>query len=126
MVEYLEGTAEAGQILQPLVLAGPASAGATEPLVCVVAGHAEDGDRPAIDSQGFRHAIAKLSHGYRLVVLHGPPLGDASGALRAAAAEADVALACVGPALAGGRAGRRLRRGLRRLPIARTETIVYG
>ena len=38
--EYLRWEAEAAEILQPLVLAGPAAAGAGEPLVCIAAGRA--------------------------------------------------------------------------------------
>jgi Mrp family chromosome partitioning ATPase len=123
--EYLREEAEARRILQSLVLAGPASAGATRPLICVVAGEGGDGAEP-LDSDGFRHALAKLRNAYELVVLHGPPLGDESGALREAASGADAVLACVGPQLASGRAGRRLGKTLRRLPAASAGVVVYG
>ena len=60
-----------------------------------------------IDSADFRHAVAKLRSGYDLVVLHGPPLGDESGALQAAASEAELVLACVGPSLVRAAPGAR-------------------
>ena len=83
--EYLRRDAEAPDILQPLVLAGPASANASGPLVCVVGGEpGPDGATP-IAGPDFRHAVSKLRRAYDLVVLHGPPLGDISGALPAAA-----------------------------------------
>jgi MinD-like ATPase involved in chromosome partitioning or flagellar assembly len=124
--EYLRAEAKATEILQPLVLAGPASKQATDPLVCISAGAPADEGRVPIDSSEFKHAVAKLRSGYDLVVLHGPPLGDDSGALRAAALHADVLLACVGPSLASGRAGRRLQRALRAMPGGRAEIVVYG
>ena len=124
--EYLRAEARAPEILQPLVLAGPASEKATDPLVCITAGAPATEGRVPIDSADFKHAVAKLRSGYDLVVLHGPPLGDDSGALRAAAAHADLVLACVGPALVSGRGGRRLKKALRALPGGRAEIVVYG
>jgi Mrp family chromosome partitioning ATPase len=93
--EYLRWEASAPEILQPLVLAGPASSGATDPVVCVVAG-APATDAPALlASEGFRHAIAKLRSAYELVLVDGPPLAFDYAALAMAAAEADATLACV-------------------------------
>jgi Mrp family chromosome partitioning ATPase len=92
--EYLRGIAGSEEILQPVVLAGPGSAAATEPLVCAVAG------RPAGDAAGllasdrFRQAIAGMRAAYDLVVIDGPPPGD-EFALRAALALADATLLCV-------------------------------
>ena len=113
--EYLRWEAEAGQILQPLVLAGPASAGVDEPLVCVAAG------RPAADAAtllglgSFRHAIAKLREAYELVVLLGPPLGERRRRpAETVAAEAEATLAAVSPGDLSGQAGRLLRAQLRR------------
>jgi polysaccharide biosynthesis transport protein len=120
--EYLREAAEAGQILQPLVLAGPASAAAAGPLVCIVAGRAAGA---SLDSEGFRHALAKLRHAYDLIVVQGPSLAEQSGSLREAAAAADALLACVGPELASGRGGRRLSRALRRLSPSPAEVVVY-
>jgi septum formation inhibitor-activating ATPase MinD len=124
--EYLRAEARAPEILQPLVLAGPASEKAADPLVCIPAGAPAPEGRVPIDSADFKHAVAKLRSGYDVVVLHGPPLGDESGALHAAAVHADLVLACVGPSLASGRAGRRLRKGLGALPGGTAEVVVYG
>jgi MinD-like ATPase involved in chromosome partitioning or flagellar assembly len=124
--EYLRAEAKAPEILQPLVLAGPASEKATDPLVCIAAGAPAAEGKVPIDSADFRHAVAKLRSGYDLVILHGPPLGDDSGALQAACGEADLVLACVGPSLASGRAGRKLNKSLRSLPGSHAEIVVYG
>lgn len=92
--EYLRGTAEVDEILKPVVLAGPGSAEATEPLVCVAAG------RPAADAwallalERFRQALEGLRAAYELVVIDGPPLGD-EYALREVFALADATLVCV-------------------------------
>lgn len=115
--EYLRWEAEAGQVLQPLVLAGPASSGVVDPLVCIAAG------RPAADAPtllglaSFRHAVAKLRSAYELLILTGPPLESAAGAAaEVVAAAADGALAAVPPDALTGQPGRRLRAQLRRLP----------
>lgn len=95
--EYLRREASAPQILQPLVLAGPASAGAADAVVCIVAGAPGADASTLLVSEGFRHAIAKLRSAYELVVVDGPPLaggGDSLG-LAAVATEADATLACV-------------------------------
>lgn len=124
--EYLRAEAKAPEILQPLILAGPASEKATDPLVCISAGAPAPEGKVPIDSADFRHAVAKLRSGYDLVVLHGPPLGDDTGALQAATAQAGLVLACVGPSLASGRAGRKLKKSLDRLPGGSAEIVVYG
>ncbi len=124
--EYLRREAEAPQILQPLVLAGPASAAATGPLVCIVAGASSRNGAEALQSGDFRHAVAKLRSAYQLVVLHGPPLGDDSGALDAAASESDALVACVSSALSTGRFGRRVRKTISRLPGKPVGMVTYG
>ena len=95
--EYLRWEASAPEILQPLVLAGPASAGAADAVVCVVAGAPSADASTLLASEGFRHATAKLRSAYELVVVDGPPLagGGDSLALAAVAMEADATLACV-------------------------------
>lgn len=94
--EYLRGTAEAEDILQSVVLAGPGSASATEPLVCVVAGrHSSEGPRLFV-SDLFAHALASLRAAYDLVVVDGPPLQD-EYSLRALLALVDSTIACIGP-----------------------------
>lgn len=89
--EYLRTEAEAKQILQPLVLAGPGSAAARTPLTCIVAGRPATDGMALLDSEEFAHAIGKLRSAYELVVIDGPPLGDPS--LLAVAPFADRALA---------------------------------
>jgi Mrp family chromosome partitioning ATPase len=91
--EYLRLEAEAAAIVQALVLAGPASAGAVAPLACVVAGTpAAEGAEP-LASEWLAHAIAKLRSAYELVVLDGPRLLDLSSLL-SVAPYADVTLSC--------------------------------
>jgi Mrp family chromosome partitioning ATPase len=91
--EYLRCEAEAREILQPLVPAGPASEGATEPLVCIVAGARTSHGPALLASDHFRHAIARLRSAYDLVVVDGPP-AHAEHSLMAATAEVDMTLAC--------------------------------
>jgi Mrp family chromosome partitioning ATPase len=122
--EYLGEEAEAQEVLQPLVLAGPASAGAAGPLICIVAG--ERGAGTPLETAALQHALSKLRHAYELVVLHGPPLADETGTLREAASGADALLACVGPQLASGRPGRKVGKALRRLPVESAGLVVYG
>jgi len=93
--EYLRGTANAAAILKPVALAGPGSARATEPLVCVVAGRPAGDDGSLLASPGCREAIEGLGSAYELVVIDGPPLRDENG-LRALLPLADTAIACVG------------------------------
>jgi Mrp family chromosome partitioning ATPase len=91
--EYLRGSADAKAILKPVVLAGPGSSSATEPLVCVVAG------RPTVDgphlfaADAFGRALSGLRQAYDLVVIDGPGL-DQLDALTLAMTHADTTIAC--------------------------------
>ena len=76
--EYIEGKVEARGTLQPLLLAGPASARATGPLICIVSGEPAADAGPLLGSEDYRHAVAKLAKAYELVVLLGPPLAEES------------------------------------------------
>lgn len=124
--EYLRWEASAPQILQPLVLAGPAAAGAAQALVCIPAG------RPAVDPAvlvglaSFRHALTKLRSAYDLVVLAGPALYGGDGALEATAAQVDTLLVAVPVAANSGAAKRRLRTSLRRLSLPAEGLLVVG
>ncbi len=89
--EYLLGTADSEAILKPVVLAGPGSAEASDPLVCVVAGRPADDGAALLDSERFRHAVAGLHDAYELLVIDGPPPARA-GELLAAMAVAEVTL----------------------------------
>jgi polysaccharide biosynthesis transport protein len=94
--EHLRGEVDSSQILKPLALAGPGSAAAVEPLVCVVAG------RPAVEgpallrSEAFSKATVRLRTAYELVVVEGPPAPNGDGSMEALAAYADATLVCVG------------------------------
>ena len=90
--EYLRGTADSGEILKPVALAGPGSAGASEPLVCVVAGRPAEDGAALLDSERFRRAVAGLEGAYELLVIDGPSPGRVAE-LRAAMAVAEVTLA---------------------------------
>jgi hypothetical protein len=95
--EYLRGAVEAGEILKPVVLAGPGSADASEPLVCVVAGRPSAEGPRLLGSEVFAQAVANLRAAYDLVVIDGPPLKD-ENSLRAVLALVDSTVACLGPA----------------------------
>lgn len=92
--EYLRGEAGAAQILQPLVLAGPASGRAAEPLACIVAGEPEPEPAALLDSDRCIHATGKLRRAYDMLVVGGPPLGPGSGPLRALADQVDTTIVC--------------------------------
>jgi hypothetical protein len=92
--EYLRGEAEATEILQPLVLAGPASGRASEPLTCVVAGRPEPTPVALLDSKRCDHAIQRLRKAYDLLVIDGPPLGEDPDSLRALGEHAATSLVC--------------------------------
>ncbi|HYP55169.1 MAG TPA: hypothetical protein VEQ41_02550, partial [Solirubrobacterales bacterium] len=93
--EYLRGEAQAARILRPLVLAGPGSSSAREPLVCVVAGRAAEDGEALLASDGYRQAVAGLRDAHELVVVEGPP-PSAAAALSAAARCVDATLLCLG------------------------------
>ena len=90
--EYLRGAAEAEAILKPLVLAGPGSTEAREPLVCVVAGLPASDSPTLLASERFRYVAAGLRSSYELLVIDGPPPGRDAEVL-AAMAVADTTVA---------------------------------
>ncbi len=111
--EHLRGAAEVGEILKPLVLAGPGSADATEPLVCVVAGRpSADGPR-LLASPAMAAAVDGLRVAYELVVILGPPLRD-ERSLAALLGLADATVACLE------------RSEPRDLPITATGLVIQG
>jgi hypothetical protein len=124
--EYLRWEVAAPQILQPLVLAGPAARGAAGPLVCIVAGRPAE-DAPALlESESFRHATARLGDAYELTVVVAPSLEYENGSLEAVAARGDAVLACVGREQVSGRGRRRLRKALKRLPAPALGAVVVA
>jgi Mrp family chromosome partitioning ATPase len=124
--EYLRWEATARQILQPLVLAGPASRGATGPLTCIVAGRRAADPATLVGLASFRHALAKLRNAYDLIVLAGPGLDSAYGSLEALAAGTDALVAALSPPAATGRPRRELRSALRKLHTPVAGAIVVG
>jgi Mrp family chromosome partitioning ATPase len=94
--EHLRGEAGPSRILKPVALAGPGSAAAREPLVCVVAGRPAADAKMLLESEAFPKATKNLRDTYELVVLAGPPQGAGDGSLEAVAAQADATLVCVG------------------------------
>jgi Mrp family chromosome partitioning ATPase len=122
--EYLRWDAEAPQVLQALVLAGPGSAAAEEPLVCVVAGEPTSSGAVLLSAESFRHAIERLRNAYELLVLCAPSLEDPA-LVELVAERSDVALAAVDRPAASGRRGRRLKRTMRRLPVGRLGLILH-
>ncbi|HUB98500.1 MAG TPA: hypothetical protein VMS11_01625 [Solirubrobacterales bacterium] len=121
--EYLRWEATPPEILQPLMLAGPASAGAGEPLVCISGGRGASDPRTLLGLQSFRHMAEKLRNAYELVVLSGPAIETGEESLPALAAEADALLVAVAsdPSRRG---ARDLRDALRRLPVEPLGAVV--
>jgi hypothetical protein len=95
--EYLREDADAAGILQSLVLAGPASGRAREPLAVIVAGEPESQPVALIDSDRCDHAIQRLRKAYELLILAGPGLAEDPDSLNALGEHAGARL------LAGGR-----------------------
>ena len=117
--EYLRWEATAPQILQPLVLAGPASAAATQDsLVCIVAGRPSPDPGALVALDSFRHASAKLRGAYELTVADRAVAGcrgrGAGGRRRRGV---DAVIAATSSQGLSGPAGRQLRSGLRRLSV---------
>jgi Mrp family chromosome partitioning ATPase len=118
--EYLRWEAEPAEVLQPLALAGPATAAAGQ-LVCVCGG------RPAINAetllglQSFTHMAGKLRSAYQTVLLIAPPLLTEPGSCLAVASQADAAIAAL-PAPSP----RSARAAIRRLPVPALGTVVVA
>lgn len=113
--EYLTGEVESSDVLQPLVLAGPASGRAVEPLACIVAGEVLDAPVALLDSDRCDQAIEKLRRAYDLLVIDGPPLEEDPDALRALSEHSTATLVC------GERGGIP-----KRLPIPVTGLVLLG
>jgi Mrp family chromosome partitioning ATPase len=115
--EYLRWEAEPQAILQPMVLAGPATAGATEPLVCICGGRPASKAETLLGLQSFGHMVEKLRAAYELTLLVAPPVARETTAAEAVAAMADGTLAALAGDQASGRAGRPVRAAIKRLPV---------
>jgi Mrp family chromosome partitioning ATPase len=121
--EYLRWEAEPADVLQPVVLGGPAAGDAADPLACVCGGRPASKTETLLGLQSFAHMIEKLRAGYELVVLSGSPPLEGPGPLLAAARQADAIVAGM-PGSAGNE--RALARALKRLPIPALGTILVG
>jgi len=122
--EYLSWEATPEKLLQPLVLAGSAAAGADEPLVCVVAGR--PGDPATLLALGsFRHMTSRLREAYALCILLGPPLGRSAG-LDLVAAEAEAVLLALPPAYGAGREAKSVGVAARNLGPRPLGTVLVG
>lgn len=113
--EYLRDEADANRILQPLVLAGPASGRATEPLTCIVGGEPEARPVALLDSERCDHAIERLRRAYDQLVIAGPALEEDADSLRALGEHVAVTLVC----------GER-RQLPKRLPIEATGAVLFS
>ncbi len=124
--EYLRWEATPEQVLQPLVLAGPAAGDASEPLVFVAAGRQAPDPTTLLGLQSFRHMCAKLSAAYDLVVLLGPALAEGGSGLAAIAARADALLVAITPQQASRRAARQVGEVVAGLPVPALGSVVVG
>jgi Mrp family chromosome partitioning ATPase len=115
--EYLRWEAEPQAILQPVVLAGSATASAADPLVCVCGGRPASKAETLLGLQSFAHMVEKLRAAYELTLLVAPPVASEPAATEAVAAVADVVLAALTGDDASGRSGRSLRAAIGRLPV---------
>jgi polysaccharide biosynthesis transport protein len=115
--EYLRWEAEPQGILQPVALAGPAAASATDPLVCVCGGRPASKAETLLGLQSFTHMVEKLRTAYELTLLLTPPVRSEASAALAVASRADATLAALPGDQAKGRAGRPLRAAIARLPV---------
>ncbi|HET9198491.1 MAG TPA: hypothetical protein VFN92_09590 [Solirubrobacterales bacterium] len=122
--EYLRWEAEPADVLQPLALAGPATAAGGQ-LVCVCGGRPATKVETLLGLQSFPHAVAKLRSAYELVLLVAPPVLAEPSACLAVASQAEATIAGLPAEAAGGRAGRAVRGAIRRLPVPALGALAY-
>jgi Mrp family chromosome partitioning ATPase len=120
--EYLRWEAEPADVLQPVMLAGPAAGAAREPLVCICAGRPASKTETLLGLQSFAHMVEKLRGAYELVVVVAPPAITEPDACSMAARQADAVLA----ALPSGGRDKLLRSAIRRLGIPALGAIAVG
>jgi succinoglycan biosynthesis transport protein ExoP len=124
--EYLRWEAEPQDVLQPIVLAGPAAATAQDPLVCICAGRPAAKAETLLGLQSFAHMVEKLRGAYELVLVIGASPVTEPGPCLAAARHADGVVAGLSGAAATGRAGRDVRAAIRRLPAPVLGTLAVA
>jgi len=124
--EYLRWEAEPAEVLRPVALAGPASAGTGGQLVCVCAGRAATKAETLLGLQSFAHVVEKLRAAYDLVLLVTPPvLGEPLAAL-SVVSRADAVVAGLPGDQAEGRTGRDVRAAIKRMPPQALGAIAVG
>lgn len=119
--EYLRWEAEPQEVVQPVVLGGPAATGQTEPLVCICAGRPSTKAETLLGLQSFAHMVAKLRGAYELVVLSGPSAIDEPGACASVARQADAAVAGL-----NAEDGRAIHKAIGKLPAPALGAIAVG
>jgi polysaccharide biosynthesis transport protein len=124
--EYLRWEAEPAELLQPVMLGGPAASLAADPLVCICGGRPASKTETLLGLQSFAHMVEKLRKAYELVVLAGASAVDEPSSCLAAARQADAVIAGLPSSAADGRAGRLVRVAVKRLGIPALGTIVVG
>jgi Mrp family chromosome partitioning ATPase len=124
--EYLRWEAQPGEILQPLLLAGPAAAGVQEPLACVCGGREAADAETLLGLGSFLHAVSKLRRAYELVVFAGPSIAADPTALQTVARQADAVIGGLPGADAVGREGSPIRAAIRRLPVPALGCVAVG
>jgi len=120
--EYLRWEAEPADVLQPVMLAGPAAGDAGEPLVCICGGRPASKTETLLGLQSFAHMVEKLRGAYELVVVAAPRVMTEAAGCAAAARQADAVLA----ALPNGHGDKALRYAIRRLEIPALGAIAVG
>jgi len=115
--EYLRWEAEPQGILQPVVLAGSATASAADPLVCICGGRPATKAETLLGLQSFGHMVEKLRAAYELTLLLAPPVEAEPSSALAVASRADAVLAALPAEEAQGSSGRTVRRAIGRLPV---------
>jgi Mrp family chromosome partitioning ATPase len=124
--EYLRWEAQPTEILQPVALGGAAADGASEPLVCITAGRTANNPETLFGLQSFAHMTAKLRGAYDFLVLTGPAVAAEAVAALAVARRADAVVAGLAAEQVSGRAGRRVRAAVKRLPVPALGAIAVG
>jgi Mrp family chromosome partitioning ATPase len=119
--EYLRWEAEPQDVIQPVVLGGPAATGLTEPLVCVCAGRPATKAETLLGLQSFAHMVEKLRDAYELVVFSGPSAVEEPGACASVARQADAVIAGL-----NAENGRSTRKAIGQLPVPALGAIAVG
>jgi len=119
--EYLRWEAEPQDVIQPVVLGGPAATGLTEPLVCICAGRPATKAETLLGLQSFAHMVAKLRGAYELVVLSGAAIAEEPGPCALAAQQADAVIAGL-----DAENGRSIRKAIGQLPVPALGAIAVG